>query len=418
MAATEYPRYKMADVKKWLAKVFGKEILFESQESLRWHERDPKDDAGAWHLYYTGDIFLRMDLPPLLESHFAHTLQRKLGYAIGESIDKDFWSKNRAQQEEILRNTDWPQPSEVVRDSCWINTGKLRDVAKRLTKPAEWMEEIVNEMLAHEAAWIERKQSVASVCNELFLGHKTQSIFRKAPQFRYSTRSGNLSGLEVSCVIAEYQSPLPGDAYASSIQWRQRNHEVGLEGMMAYEFFSIGTHAPIEEFKFALYGRSDMEIANQLETLRKPEKLVTVRKYIHEVIAETSIKHWLSERYHPDFSNELQEAWKAMPTGLSEKKQEAWAKSQEEAISAMPKHRQWKIVFPQLAQDHPTTGAFIQAIYREPPAGHEETYAYLRRWSESMFPLLKSQLGITEQPTPHRPEKIDIGRKIECFLRH
>jgi len=394
-----------AKAKKLLTKVFGKDILFESKLSQHWNNHDGKPAPCAWNMVYSGEIFLQIDLPPLLAPHFVSLLQAKLQWAIEKEIDPKNSCKNNQERSKLLRDSDWPLPSEVIRDNLSINTDALQFVAEHLTKPVDMVGSTIREMLAHEAVWIDRKQSVVSVCNALFLGLQQLPKNLTHSGFCYGKTSGNRSGVELAFKIGSYSSPFSEEVYPTRRAYRDRNHALGLEGMLAYEHFEIGTHAPIEEHKFALYGISDAEIANKLERLRQPERLAVTQQYIHEVIAATSVQHWFRHNEHPDYRIDVQEIMNSVPRDVSDKKQRGWFDRQKSELEASPKYALWDTVFPQLAQNQPTVGGLVQTIDCEPPKGQEEVYTRLQKWADETFPLLKPHLAATRTSSSTKPFK-------------
>lgn len=381
-------------VKKWLTKVFSKEILFESQESKRMGERGSKADQCAWQIYSSDSIRLQMDLPPMLASHFALSLQDKLQWAIEKQIDPDRSCQNQIERNRLYRDSDWPLPSEVIRDSLWINTELLQVVAKRLTKPADMVGCTIREMLAHEAAWIERKKSVVSVCNAMFLGLQRPPENHAHFGFYYGTTSKSSSGLELAFKIGDYFSPFSEeDKCDVDHTWRKRNHELGLEGMLSYNYWTSGGHEDLEEHRFVLDVISDTDFANKLEILRQPEKLAVARQYIHEVIAATNTEHWFSHGHHPDLQEDVQKIIDSLPRKASAKKRREQFDKQKRELGASPKYKLWDSLFPQLANDQPTIGDLIQTIDCVPPKGQEEVYGSLQKWADETFPLLRPHLA-------------------------
>lgn len=413
MTQPHYPTYNSEDVKCWLATVFGKDIFFESQLSRRFFKPESEMGSGAWQISYTGEIYLSIDLPPLVTAHFVQELRRNIAWAIGDNKRSEAKAAEATGTETTFPG--WPSDQEIIRDNLTIDTAKLQILAERIKQPAGYTISTVHKMLAHEAAWIERKKSLASVANEIFLGIKPDN---ENPRFgfTYDTPRGNSEAVELQLKLSDYGSPFGEESWQIRHDWVNRNHDLGLDGMLAYDELHIGGMGSIDEYRLALDGISDIDITNKLEVLRRPDKLPIIRKYIHEVIAATLTKNWFDGTNHPDYRHDLQILWADLNGIVTDAASEERGRRREQ-LEQTPKHQEWAAIFPQLMKDYPVFGDFVRAVHGAAPEGHEAVYARLQQWTADHFPLLRQHLEKSPVPTPSRPDALLLPPRMVSWAR-
>ncbi len=391
----EYPQYDPNDVRNWLTKVFGDDIIFDTQAAADFRERteDKNNVLGGWHLYYTGELFLQVDLPPGQNQLLADTLRSHLERAMHAALVPEYWSKPIGVRKNAVRESGWPLPEDVISGGLRFDTALLKDLAERLETPADYIRSFANEVKSVEAEWIERKEKLERRCALAFIGREPGDDAHW--QFRYRDIRNWGGKMELAFMLPTIWPPvfpendIEGNDWVKTRgwedQWAKRSRDLGLDAAFRYSNFSIGTQAPIDEQKLVLHGNSDMDIANKMDALLDPETLPKVQMYFNEVLAATLTKLWLND-YHPDFASELQKAW----DGVTAKGKAAVSERNKIRITLEKNetYRQWKETVPKLIEAYPTTGALIKAVHGPAPEGSEEIYETLRGWSKNTFPLL------------------------------
>ncbi|QQR68240.1 MAG: hypothetical protein IPI58_05100 [Alphaproteobacteria bacterium] len=389
---------------EWLIRVFGPAIMFESQLSRMRASAGKDVDPCAWKMDSYGDLDLDIDLPPMIVEHFVEHLRHHLGEAMIEKIVPIHWKKDGRANLRALRRSDWPMPKDVIESNLSIRAAALKDVAERSPKRAEWIDGIVHDLLAHEAAWMTRKRSVEGKCNRLFLGREDPSERVLPSGFRYGVALGKWPDLELVLPLGSYLPPFPDHGPGSDVPWSQRNHDLGLGGFMAYDDYNSGGMGPTMESRLRVPGICDADIANRLEEfLEVPEKCAAVRQYIHEVIAATCTMNWFQLNLHPDFYHEQRLIFDQIPQDLPVKEQLARRKEQTRKLWDKEEYVKWREIFPRLAGANPTMGQLVLAVHAKPPLGQEDVYARLGLWFKGAFPLLEKHLNAN--PKAVRPNQ-------------
>lgn len=391
----DYPQYDPNDVKSWLTKVFGEDIIFDTKTAAasRGGNENKDNVLGAWTLYYTGELLLQVDLPPGQNQLLAESLRSRLENAMHAALVPAYYNKPISVRKKAVRKSGWPLPEDVIRGGLNIDPALLKDLAGRMKEPADYTRAFAGEVQATEAEWIERKEKLLSRCAVAFMGREQGEDVNW--RFRYGNRVDSGSGMELAFLLPEIWPPVfldndaEGNGWAKAHgwegHWAKRSRELGLDGAFRYSNFHYGTHAPIEEQKLVLHARSDMDMGNKIDVLFDPANLPNAQLYFNEVLGTTLTKMWLND-YHPDFSSELQRAWDAVKG-----EGEAAALEYNEihaSLEKKEKYAQWRDVVPKLIEAYPTTGAFVKALHNPVPQGQEEVYETLRNWSGNTFPSL------------------------------
>ncbi len=405
-----HPKYDPNDVKNWLTKVFGHFIIFDtSRASVQRNVNGEKDNSlGAWTLYHTGELYLVVDLPPGQSQLLTDKLRKNLERAMHAALVPKHWNTPVNELKKAVRNSGWPLPEDVIPGNLHFDTALLKELATHMEKPAEYARDFAKDVQATEAEWIERKAKLLRRCAVAFIGCEHDGSQKW--HFHYGDISHLGGNMEVALLLPALYPPVfsghdaEGNEFIETYDWQNhwanRSYELGLDGAFRYQDFHIGTHAPIEEQKLILQGRSDMDISNKMDVLLDPANLPNAQLYFNEVLGSTLTEIWLND-CHPDFISDLQHAC----DGIKGASKEAVSRRRKisENLGKGEKYVQWKEVVPKLITAYPRMDAFIQALRGPVPQGQEAVYDTLRTWAEKTFPLLtKSIIDNRAAPVANR----------------